>query len=299
MAIVFRTTSDLPLADNPAPDALVQISQPMYSGNATIGYASQKVLFRNFSDAVISGSVIKAREDFQVPEGTSISSDVIEPLGSILSGENVAISGKKIFSVRPEVSDTSTPLSANSLATMGDVEVVVDSTAFCFSTNSQISASPDNSAGYTRNDGNLLMWHIDAGQRDSSLWVDPATGKAAGYLKCPSTGMLVMYGWLADNGNLNPEECWVGLFAKILNGDGVVRPTLIQAQPWIVGKNSQTVQYVGFTLPVRQGLELKVMTGFNVNGESSGFGNANSLMMSGVGSLVNTFVGYIAKGQVS
>jgi hypothetical protein len=55
------------------------------------------------------------------------------------------------------------------------------------------------------------------------------------------------------------------------------------------------MQYVGFTLPVRKGLKLKVMTGFNVNGENSGFGNANSLMTSGVGSMVNTFVGYIVR----
>ena len=31
----------------------------------------------------------------------------------------------------------------------------------------------------------------------------------------PETGQLVMYGWLADNGGLNPEECWVGVFGKI------------------------------------------------------------------------------------
>lgn len=104
-----------------------------------------------------------------------------------------------------------------------------------------------------------------------------------------------MYGWLADNGNVNPEECWVGVFAEIENADGTKRPTLLQMQPWIIGKNSQTMQYVGFSLPVRKGLALKVMTGFNVNGENSGFGNANSLMTSGVGSMVNTFVGYIIR----
>lgn len=35
------------------------------------------------------------------------------------------------------------------------------------------------------------------------------------------------------------------------------------------------------------------MTGFNVNGQNSGFGQSNSLMISRSGSLVNTFVGYI------
>ena len=82
---------------------------------------------------------------------------------------------------------------------------------------------------------------------------------------------------------------------KIENEDGKRRATLIQMQPWIIGSRSQTMQYVGFSIPVKKGLKLKVMTGFNVNGENSGFGNANSLMTSGVGSMVNTFVGYIVK----
>lgn len=103
----------------------------------------------------------------------------------------------------------------------------------------------------------------------------------------------MVYGWLADNGNVNPEECWVGLFQEIENGDGTVRPTLIQMQPWIIGQNSQIAQYVGFNVPVRKGTKLKIMTGFNVNGQNSGFGQSNSLMISRSGSLVNTFVGYI------
>lgn len=211
----------------------------------------------------------------------------------LLSGE-ATLSGTKTFASHPVVASSDEEISGNSLVTKDDVEQIVTDTAFCFSGSSEATASPDNSSGRTEDQANLMMWNIDSGQRDSSLFLDE-TGKRAGYVECEETGILVAYGWLADNGNLNPENCWVGIFSPIKNKDGVVRDTLLQVQPWIVGEESQTMQYVGFTLPVRKGLKLKLMTGFNVNGNNSGFGNQNSLMTAKAGSMVNTLVGYIVK----
>jgi hypothetical protein len=48
-----------------------------------------------------------------------------------------------------------------------------------------------------------LYWHIDHNQNDSSTWADEY-GAVAGPVVCPHTGNLVCYGWLADNGGVQP-----------------------------------------------------------------------------------------------
>ena len=49
---------------------------------------------------------------------------------------------------------------------------------------------------------------------------------------------------------------------------------------------------MGFTVPVKEGLELKIKTGFAVNGNPGWFGQGDSLMLAS-GSTINMFVGYI------
>ena len=67
----------------------------------------------------------------------------------------------------------------------------------------------------------------------------------------------------------------------------------LQIQPWIVGKYSSTAQYVSFNIPVKAGLQLKIMTGFNVNGNNTGLSERPTLMFAEEGNMPNAFVGYI------
>ena len=57
------------------------------------------------------------------------------------------------------------------------------------------------------------------------------------------TGNLVMWGWLADNGNVGAEYAWVGLFAKLkTEGNNDTQEDIpLQIQPWICGKYSNTL----------------------------------------------------------
>jgi hypothetical protein len=50
---------------------------------------------------------------------------------------------------------------------------------------------------------------------------------------------------------------------------------------------------VGFNVPVKNGLEIRIQTGFPVNMTASGFNTGNTLTFND-GS-INTFVGYIIK----
>jgi hypothetical protein len=211
-------------------DSFIQISKPVFTDDDDdygVKYGSMKVPFSGIVSAIVSQSIIETMRRFQISSGTKIMEDVVEPLSALLSGDS-SVLGQKTFEYRPIVENTEASAAENALATFGDVGEIIASTSFCFQSTGRASASPDNSNGYTKDDGNLLMWNIDSGQRDSSRFINPETGEAAGYLSCPETGILVMYGWLADNGNVNPEECWVGVFSEIENADGKTRATLLQ-----------------------------------------------------------------------
>lgn len=89
-----------------------------------------------------------------------------------------------------------------------------------------------------------------------------------------STGQLVVWGWLADNGEVPAEMAWVGLFAAIKCEGQDATQTYdlpISIQPWIRGEHASEMQYISFNVPVKAGLRVKIKTGFAVNENSQGF----------------------------
>ena len=84
----------------------------------------------------------------------------------------------------------------------------------------------------------------------------------------PETGMLVAYGWLDSSSALNNKaipSSYCVLEGKI-NGTWEI----IGVQSVVPAK---TLTYVGFTLPVKKGLEIRARTGFTVGVKSGQFGN--------------------------
>lgn len=65
----------------------------------------------------------------------------------------------------------------------------------------------------------------------------------------------------------------------------------MQLQPWHVSDRSKIIQYVGFNIPVKEGLQLKIKTGFRVNSSATATNSGNSLVFPNVQH--NVFVGYI------
>ena len=179
---------------------------------------------------------------------------------------------------------------------------MIDSRAGFIAEGQSLPVNPRNGTdGYTYYDEYMenpqqMYWHIDHGQKDSSEWIDKY-GAKAGDVICKYTGNLVCYGWLADNGNVKPGQAWVGLFGHVRCGtDSSSKWVALQIQPWIIGKYSSTSQYVGFNIPVKAGLHLKIKTGFEVNGNNSGLhGDRPTLMFADAGNMPNTFVGYIVR----
>lgn len=77
------------------------------------------------------------------------------------------------------------------------------------------SAVPE-SLSYRTTIGNnkFYYWRIDGNDSSKSVY-DTRSNSTDGYEEMRDTGQLVVWGWLADNGDVSPEMAWVGLFGVI------------------------------------------------------------------------------------
>lgn len=247
-------------------------------------YSTRSIEYGILKSEITEDTIETFKQNLNIPDQLSnFNTQIIDPISSIISGDTTFY-GLKSFIKRPKIIENVelSNIEDNDLITRKDVGRIIDTrSSFLISQTSKLNTTPLNSSGYTHNDDNLLISHIEDGQRKSNI------------ITCDYDGILVLYGWVACNNDVNAEECWVGIFSEIVNGDNQFHETALAVQPFIIGKYSQVAQYVGFNIPVKSGLKLRVCTGFNVNGQNSGFGNTNSLMLNGNGNEPNTFVGYV------
>jgi len=224
--------------------------------------------------------------------------DQIDALSSVIEVKSADNENRAVFKQAP-VSNGNCH-DKNDIPNKEQVIELVHENAEFITPGSYTKADPQNSSGYTNYDkDNMYFWHIDEGQRDSSKWINES-GAEAGPIKIDETGYLVIYGWLASNAEVAAQEAWVGVYANLLVNETKSDSrdwVLLQVQPWILGKNHQVAQYVGFNLPVRAGMELKIMTGFKVNGTASALHVGNTLMFNKEGNMPNTFVGYVLTNE--
>ena len=126
---------------------------------------------------------------------------------------------------------------------------------------------------------NQYIFKIDPGERESKTW------------KAPASGIFTCYGWLDEmnNPSQSNESRWVALMGKeeLLKENGWA---ILQVQPFI--KNNY-LSYVGFTFPVKKGMELKIVTGFAVGSNSNKYFASNSSIANNVG---NAFLGGVYTG---
>lgn len=130
---------------------------------------------------------------------------------------------------------------------------------------------------------NLLHWEL----------LNYSAGKVQSTVQTvTSDGNLVCYGWVTAAEVVEPAAAWVALEGKI-NGKWII----LQLSPWITGSNSTELQYVSFNAPVKNGLQLRLTTGFNVNYNKTTYQNrSNTLVYNVVApgtSITNAFIGYI------
>jgi hypothetical protein len=283
--MIVQTVSQLPRLgeeDRLTDNCLFEVEVPTADGK----YDSRAVDFRKIKESSTGSISSEIEQTFEMNEGDDNGPPISlrkvkKDVDSVLSGENVSISGKKLFRNPVGYAETL------KLADIDDNDFITREMAsetsqdygnFLSPSTTYVDTDPENSTPNTVFDEeNFMVWRFDQDGRDSSQFIlDQYSNQKAGPVFAKHTGNLVVYGWLADNGNVAAQEAWVGLFGYVTIGDiqsQRKRWVALQIQPWIIGQKSQALQYVGFNVPVKKNMQLKIMTGFPVNTMNSGFQN--------------------------
>jgi len=306
--MTIRTTSQLPAASAANDSQLIEVATPV--GGTSGAHVSQKLTvgkLRDSFDSTIKASAVAALSATDSSGALINVRQLRADATSLMSGTR-NIGGVKTFTSIPQIAATLAYQSSKPEQVVNQkraLELIQDNSMFV-GPGYMVDADPgtDGSPSTTAYRPEFMYWHFDDFGTDSSQWSNPeANGRKteADGAMCAHTGWLTVYGWLADNGTVRPAQAWVGLFANVQVRDPDdpsamrARWVPIQMQPWIIGQKSSERQYVGFNVPVRAGLRLKIKTGFPVNGDTGGFaeqGNASLAL-----NQPNTFVGYIIRAQ--
>lgn len=305
--MTIRTVSQLPSQTSILPNGtLFEVSVPGDDSKYISKKLSVETLESQFKKSISTDIAV----EFGLLSGTTsykvynLSNDI-----NTLSTKNCVLSGVKEFTDIPVINTSLTSYDNDSngvnplvpdymIPNVMRVKDLIDSRACFIGEDYVIDGDPgnDESPRFTTKSNNFMYFRIDDNGVDSSKWIDPETRAEAGYQKCPYSGYLTMFGWLADNGNVLAQDAWVGLYGQIgatlANGQIVQKWIPLQIQPWIIGARSSTRQYVSFNLPVKEGLRLKVKTGFRVNGSTAGM--QDSATKSFNLNEPNCFVGWIS-----
>lgn len=306
--MIIRTISQLPEESTASDNDLFEVSKQHNSA-----YISKKIKYSSFKNNInnyVSGQVGNAFHLYSsgtIPLNVKTMNDRI----NALSSNNITFYGTKTFNSIPRIGTDSTAGTIEveykredpaCIPNVAEVKRLIKSRA-CFIDNTYtVDSNPgeDVDPPFAIDSDEFMHWHFDDNTRDSTEWMNPekANQKTDKHgIMCRQSGWLTMYGWLADNGYVLPQDCWVGLYGKLNVYDDVKEDmlkdkwVLLQMQPWIRGQNATQLQYVCFGLPVNEGLYLKVKTGFLVNGHVGGFQDSRSLTYAL--NQPNSFVGYI------
>ena len=285
----IRTISDLSEAKTLSDEDLIEVSKSAGSNKFT----SNKHKVGKLREDIVNKSILKWSQDYNLPKGSDLGAAY--SFTRELSGSVSQLSGVVTFNKQPRLKQQPDVNNDDlGLQTRKQVCDLIDKRSGSFiGPGTYVKCEPLNDQGNTQD--YEYYWKIEGGQYDSSLALDEE-GFRIGPVQVRDTGWLVMYGWLASSDDVLPQNAWVGLYG-LFDDDETWK--LVQMQPWIMGRYSQQMQYVGFGLPVRAGARFKVMTGFPVNGSVSGYQTySHTLLLTPQrGNIINSFVGYVVTSK--
>ena len=264
--------SSFPETHQLKPDSLIHIVEMQMEG-----YQSKKMLVKDFEEKLYSSVVntLKAKYwDSHIPDAARTHKDVdsfraiLDYLGSDAPAE---ITDRDTFV--NHINYDFLVLRRYMVKRGGDLETKINSlvgtihtvdsqfapmmTLFTKGINGNIceGKSVNNDANADDIDIGYQM-KIQDGNKISNTWI------------VPSTGNLVVYGWLDSNECLN-NKATPSAFC-VLEGNINDRWEIMSVQPVVPAKN---ITYVGFNVQVHEGLNIRVRTGFPVGAKSNGYSN--------------------------
>ncbi len=284
--MTIRTLSQLPpCGSTVTKNSLFEVSVPngerYISKSQTIGNLGDQLGSEISSNITRQFDMLSGSEKFSV---AGLSSAI-----HALSSEDATLVGTKEFTSIPAVTTSLTSYQVSHTGAGGmtfspdqlvpnvmKVKSLIGDHANFIGSESVIDGDPgsDEAPRFTLKNDEFMYFRMDDNGTDSSMWIDPETNAKAGPATCTRSGYLTLFGWLADNGNVLAQDAWVALYGQILlagtsSAAAQYSWVPLQVQPWIIGARSSIRQYVGFNLPVKEGLRLKIKTGFRVNGSTA------------------------------
>lgn len=332
--MLVRTISQLPQISEEYSNGLMEIAVPEGNSVNSTKFTSKSIRQTALAAGISSVVDDKIAHDYHLKDGStpinvdSIRATVVDLSANDMNTDDKKITGVKRFDDWPYILKTADEFPSNFekyggnnlpgdakyvVPNVDKVNELIGTQPVYFSTDDSYVAEGNPLQSHTTltedvsvpdaldykttiGSGKFYFWRIDENDSSKSIF-DTRSGTTDAYEEMRDTGQLVVWGWLADNGEVSPEMSWVGLFAKVKTSeyDTTLVDVPISIQPWIRGENASILQYLSFNVPVKKGLKLKIKTGFVVNQQTSGAFQNRGTMTFIDRYVPNAFFGYIIK----
>ena len=223
--MTIRTITQLPSVEGVIDDnSFMELSEPkQITGSIDVGYVSKKVSYGKIKDQLNDqiGSGLNRKYSMSEDNNPIQILDLKQRVDSLYDGNSTLTTVN--FKNSPTISSTGNKLGDSNVPTVGYIvnTLISKSTSFNIGSDSKYDTAKTSILFYGDPE---MFFTIDSGTKESK---EPQTVK--------HTGNAVIYGWLADNGNVDPAAAWVAVEAysdTILEGGGWI---IVALQPWIQG----------------------------------------------------------------
>lgn len=303
--IKFQTISMLPQveANSTISDgSLFEIAIKNNSSESNFEFSSRSISLDRLTNHIIDKTIINFETKFNLETGDTSTNFkyLTDGVDSYLNGSKETVTGEHIFAIPPTINSSildDFEVNSNKVATIATISA--------FSTNYNplflskngsfkteyfnietqerlVEDKIDNAPSTEMEKHNAFIFRM-VGTQSTDTW------------KCPKSGWFMCYGWVDEESRDNNHSVsrWVALEGKFID-NGKEFWKILQFFP-IVANTSQAqyCSYVTFSLPVQEGLELRLRSGFKVGTNSGLYWNIRGSMTSHI---ANAFVGGIYSG---
>ena len=276
--MIIRTISQLPKVDNDIEDtSLFELSKKVDEK-----YISKAANFGKIKQQIVGNAIEEVGVTYNLIDGKNVIdvSKIKETVDLLKSGD-LSCNGNKTFFGNVDVvpGPTLDERKPYNVANVQYVDDALENISMYIGSKSNYTAAVTADSIVLNPEHILKLYFNDKAQVTNEVEI-------------PKSGNLVMYGWLADNGNIDTATAWVALEGKV-NESWII----IQLQPWILGNKHENLQYVGFNCPVAKGMKIRVATGFMLNYSNSTYQNRKNSLVKNIASeginMTNAFLGYV------
>src|SRR5574344_35885 len=275
----IRTISQLPKIEDVDDITNKSLFETSLYDDSNSTYSSKAITLSVLSKKISENSTSSLLSTYGLTDisGNAIKSSILLSNIIDLSCNDTSISGVKTYSISPIFKK----IDESNLSSAANIGYVINSIT---NSGSYIRSDSSYTAAMTVDDsnigGSLMQFNLES--IGNSKW-------QSNVVETSKSGTFTCYGWLTDAGSVLPSQAWVAL-QGLINNNWII----LQLKPWILGTNSSSLQYLGFTIPVKVGLKLMITTGFELDLSKTTYQNGSNTLVYNPNnpgtSITNTFI---------